>query len=254
MQKRIVAKALSKYSTVSFRTGHKSVMKNRVWSAIVIALDGEVSYRHGNERAVLNTDNALIMPEGVDYRLECLDAGNFAVVNFLSAESLHEGWLETYRITDRERLMHLLRRYSSVSAAADDLYSPSVFAAFYELLSAVCEGKNRKNDAPVVDKAKEYIAVNLSDPCLSAAGVAQALRVSESYLRRLFRQKMSRSLGAYMREVRMERARNLLLSGDMTVSEIAERVGYDSVFSFSRAFKTAEGRSPSEYRVTSKIL
>ncbi|OMF36708.1 hypothetical protein BK133_08665 [Paenibacillus sp. FSL H8-0548] len=52
----------------------------------------------------------------------------------------------------------------------------------------------------------------------------------------------------YHRQMRMERARNLLEFTQLTIQEIADSLGYPSIHAFSRAFKNKEGRSPSSYR------
>jgi AraC-like DNA-binding protein len=53
---------------------------------------------------------------------------------------------------------------------------------------------------------------------------------------------------AYLTRWRMQSATTMLNDGGLTVSEIAERVGYDSVPAFSKAFKRRLGRSPSSWR------
>ena len=55
-----------------------------------------------------------------------------------------------------------------------------------------------------------------------------------------------------MRELRLERARGLLIMGSARVSEIAEQCGFSSLFSFSRAFKQRYGEPPIAYRQTSR--
>jgi AraC-like DNA-binding protein len=56
------------------------------------------------------------------------------------------------------------------------------------------------------------------------------------------------SLGRHVRALRLERASGLLRMSPARVTEIAEQCGYPSVYSFSRAFRTAYGCSPRAYR------
>ncbi|POR01019.1 hypothetical protein AU468_09135 [Alkalispirochaeta sphaeroplastigenens] len=78
--------------------------------------------------------------------------------------------------------------------------------------------------------------------------LATKLGYSGSYLRTLFRKTMGQSLGRFMIEVRMTEAMRLLSRGNSTVGSIAERCGYESIYSFSRAFRSFAGESPSQYR------
>lgn len=52
----------------------------------------------------------------------------------------------------------------------------------------------------------------------------------------------------YLARWRMSRAAELLRETDDTIAQIAERVGYESVPSFSKAFKRWQGRSPTHHR------
>jgi AraC-like DNA-binding protein len=80
---------------------------------------------------------------------------------------------------------------------------------------------------------------------------ARHLHYSSSHLRALFQQKTGLRLGQYLQRVRLSRAAAYLASGKLRMSEIAEQCGYESPFSFSRAFHHYMGVSPRDYR---KIL
>jgi AraC-like DNA-binding protein len=78
--------------------------------------------------------------------------------------------------------------------------------------------------------------------------LAGALGMSASHLRERFRASCGVSLGRHVRALRLERASGLLRMSPARVTEIAEQCGYPSVYSFSRAFRTAYGCSPRAYR------
>jgi AraC-like DNA-binding protein len=78
--------------------------------------------------------------------------------------------------------------------------------------------------------------------------IARTLGISPSHLRARFRASCGVSIGRHLRQVRLEQARGLLRLGPHRVSEIAEQCGFTSIFSFSRAFRTAYGLSPLAYR------
>lgn len=78
--------------------------------------------------------------------------------------------------------------------------------------------------------------------------LSHKLGYSESYLRKSFRKVMGIALGQYIIEVRLTAAMYYLSTSERSVSEITELVGYDSIYSLSRAFKVHVGLSPSAYR------
>ena len=67
-------------------------------------------------------------------------------------------------------------------------------------------------------------------------------------LKALFKSVYGTSIAAHMREHRMEQAAGLLRETDLSISQIAERVGYDSQSRFSSAFKEYSGKLPKNYR------
>ncbi|HYF47787.1 MAG TPA: AraC family transcriptional regulator [Planctomycetota bacterium] len=78
--------------------------------------------------------------------------------------------------------------------------------------------------------------------------LARHLKISASNLRAAFRKSMGMPLGQYLAELRLLRAASLLHSSELRLWQIAQRCGYDSAFSLSRAFKRKMGQSPREYR------
>lgn len=82
----------------------------------------------------------------------------------------------------------------------------------------------------------------------SIGELAAELGMSPSHLRAKFRKTTGQSLGSHLRDFRLQYACSLLRETDKRIGEVAEESGYDSPFTFSRAFSTAMGRSPRTYR------
>ena len=78
--------------------------------------------------------------------------------------------------------------------------------------------------------------------------VAALLGVSESTLRAMHRQAWHTSAGEHLRELRLTRAEELIVSTDKTLAEIAEAVGYRHAATLSAAFRERRGKTPGEYR------
>jgi AraC-like DNA-binding protein len=80
------------------------------------------------------------------------------------------------------------------------------------------------------------------------AEVAMAVALSESRLRAVFREMVGVPLGDYILRSRINRACSLLGGSALNVSEVAAACGFESLYSFSRAFKKRRGVAPSTYR------
>lgn len=85
---------------------------------------------------------------------------------------------------------------------------------------------------------------------LSVEEVATACFVSTHYLSNIFKQEMGISPQKYILDVRMKRAVELLALDYLSITDIANSVGYPDVLAFSKAFHKAFGVSPRAYRQT----
>ena len=113
------------------------------------------------------------------------------------------------------------------------------------LFQAMSRAEASKN--PLMRSVAGYVHANLHR-LFSIADVAGHVSYSPSQLRNVFHAKMGMSLGCYVRRARINRAESLLLTTWHTVTEIADKCGYDSVYSFSRAFKNETGMSPTKWK------
>ena len=78
--------------------------------------------------------------------------------------------------------------------------------------------------------------------------IAAAVYVSEYHFARLFKRITGATPHAYLATIRIEHARRLLAATDLSVTEIAERVGYQSASHFGRVFRQLAGATPTAYR------
>lgn len=95
---------------------------------------------------------------------------------------------------------------------------------------------------------KREIEANYADATFSIAALAKRLHFSESYVGSLFKRHTDMTIGGYLNQVRMERAKQLLLDPARKVGEVGALVGIDNTDYFTRRFKQYTGKTPSEYR------
>lgn len=78
--------------------------------------------------------------------------------------------------------------------------------------------------------------------------VAELLGYNYSYLSHLFSEETGMTLQSYLNKKRMEKAIEMIKAGDSNITEIAGRLQYQSIHSFSKAFKKTIGVSPAQYQ------
>ncbi len=100
---------------------------------------------------------------------------------------------------------------------------------------------------PLVAKVEQYIAANLDSP-IRLRDVAQAVYLSQFHLSRTFKQLTGTSLVDYVRDLRLAKAEEMLAATDLSVTEIAGRVGFKDAAYFTTCFKNRYKISPLQYR------
>lgn len=97
-----------------------------------------------------------------------------------------------------------------------------------------------------IQQSIQFIQANFASP-LSVAGLAGQLAMSPSHYAHSFRQVAGVSPMRYLRDVRLDQARALLLGNPLRASQVAEQVGFESPAHFAREFKRRFDASPAEY-------
>ena len=136
-------------------------------------------------------------------------------------------------------------------ASEMNLEPGEVSAWFSHMLHAAIELRDRESSSrnrKMIEKALDYIDKNYTDDSLSLNKVAAEAEVSANYLSAVFSQSMKKTFVEHVTAKRMERAKKLLKSTDLSAGEIAAEVGYKDSHYFSFVFKKTQGMSPREYR------
>ena len=100
----------------------------------------------------------------------------------------------------------------------------------------------------VISRAEEYVKQNFCNPNITLISVAEHVHMSPAHFSTVFSQTVGKPFIAYLTGLRIEKAKKLLVSGDMKLSDIAMEIGYNEPNYFSHVFRKSEGMTPKEYR------
>lgn len=109
------------------------------------------------------------------------------------------------------------------------------------------ENMNISKQKQIVQRVIVYVQENYEED-LSLQVVADAFDVSASQLSRSFKEETGDNFGDFLIKYRMEKAKEWLMHTEMPIREIAERLRYTTVQSFTRVFKRVTGMPPGQYR------
>ena len=124
---------------------------------------------------------------------------------------------------------------------------------FYLLLDSVTKSHEEKiasEHRKIIHKAQELLQENES---ISITDIAKICCISESSLRRLFKKNMGISPSEYKTSIKLNKAKYLLESSDMSTGEIAEILQFFDAAYFCKIFAKYEGMTPSAYRRNKKL-
>lgn len=153
----------------------------------------------------------------------------------------------------KDEVARLEALYLETRAVEPERYQGMVtlLATFAEQLGQRAEKlvvMRRSAEPAGVAKARDFIERNLAEP-LPLALVARRAGLSESHFCRVFRESTGLTLTDYINRRRIQRAKRELLDSGTRVSEIAFRIGYQSLSQFNRSFARVTGSSPTRYRM-----
>lgn len=117
----------------------------------------------------------------------------------------------------------------------------------YAYLDKVIPESGDQNANWLVRRACEYIRENYRQD-ITLSNIAEYLELSESYTSRIFNKQMGMNIPAYINQLRIEEAKELLKSTNKKIYEIAVEAGFSSTTAFHVAFKKQEGITPIEFR------
>ena len=129
-----------------------------------------------------------------------------------------------------------------------------VMSMFYELVHAEAFVKRKHIDNVRANKIRDALTLIYQNyqQDLQISELAASARVSPEYFCRLFKSMVGKSPQAFIIDYRVNQAKELLLSTQLEITEVAYRCGFMDYNYFSRCFKKIAGLSPREFRIRNR--
>jgi AraC-like DNA-binding protein len=189
----------------------------------------------------------LIQPtrEPADWnRLAHLARGSFEAIQSVCMEE-HNIYLSVILDTQGRSIWSVRQAYEKLTAILNESMN---YGAGIRLVSMSDEPQGSLTDEIQAVAMVRTIMEEHYDKPLSLTYLASQVYLNPSYLSRLFKRQTGMTLIGFLSQTRLEKARDLLMTTNMKVSDVAARAGYESPSYFNQAFKKATGLSPMDFR------
>jgi len=131
-----------------------------------------------------------------------------------------------------------------------DGYYYRCLAVLYEIFAVIAEEETRylpSKTYKLIQPAIGYIDEHFTEQVISNLHLADLCGISQAYMTKLFKTQFGASPNQYIITKKLQYACDLLKSGEYSVSEVAQKVGFSSAYYFSRVFRERIGICPSKY-------
>ncbi len=232
---------------------------------------GASTYRINNTPYVIRSEENILQPIKKDYFCEWKNLSDDTIIILVFIPSIMLGqpysnsseekrWLTERTMTKRnQRLNLVVKQILSLADARHHLARLRIQSLFIKALIYQLEDLYPKDDSEeILVNKSHYDRVQLAKQIIekdiaknyTIHELAKAVGTNEQYLKKYFKQYLGKTVLSYMKEIKMEHAKNLIMGGEHRISDVARMTGYKHSTHFSTAFKKFFGFIPNALRYT----
>lgn len=225
--------------------------------ALIYFVEGEGEYIYDNKAYAFTSGSVVFLPKGRKYLIRRFSASQLVYVDFLTADDAPlSPFSKSYpnAAQFRDAFSALLSLYKQKRVG----YQAEMMSILYKLI-AMLQTAEHTSYFPGVKYRKIAAAVdcinqNYASGTLRVCALAEMSGMSTRYFSELFSAFFGVPPKTYILRMQLETAKNLLLSSDETIGNIAAVCGFADMYSFSKIFKRETGKTPSAFRKSGAAL
>lgn len=220
----------------------------RPYHALSYRIIGDAEFKHSSKTTVVGSGDLAFVPAFCEYTLQA-QKENLFVIHFRSDDNLPK-MIRTFHPKTPQYYEQKFRELYAVWSKKQNGYKYECKSILYRILLQIerelAESTFSETEDPLLD-AMEFIHENFTNRDLTIESLSHMCGMSDTYFRRLFVKKFSVTPLKYIHQLRLNYAKELLRSGYYTVSQVAEKCGFENIQYFSLFIKKETGKTPSQF-------
>lgn len=239
------------YSAVRFSPSGNTQKHDRPCFGIFLKIHGHTYANTSTQTVPFGSDRVILLPKGSEYTITTgaeRDPGETFAIEFDCAGDFvwDRHYISSWKLNDPALVNSLFTEAARIWTFKKTAYYPRCMSILYRIFAEL-ERERIYIASPGRERLRSALACfesRFSDPTLSVDDLAEAAGMSRSYFTKLFDRFYGMPPAEYMRMIRIDKAKILLSEGSLSVSDVAENVGFSSLYYFSAAFKRETGVRP----------
>lgn len=237
-------------SITEIPNGIRSFNANLPTYELIFFISGEeITYFNGAK--IHSRENSIrYLPKGtenIEYTVNAFSDGTCIDIYFDTPDPMP---LFAIGIQNIPELKNLFTKIYNLWSSKKPGYYTDCMITFYEIINII-KKHNKKyfsgNQTEKLKLAYDYMLENYKKPHFDYEKLCEKTGLSYSYFKELFISKYGMPPVKYLTQLRIEYAKELLITEKYSIGEIAEKCGFDNVYYFSTVFKKHTGVSPLKY-------
>ncbi len=229
---------------LSFMRHAKVSVLGRPYHALSFRKSGKIEISACGSTYLSEPGTLTYIPRAFAYETTTLESGEMMFIHFTMKDDSPSAPF-VIAPHSSSRFKELFRE--GLSSTKNPLIAMSLCYRIFAELAAELMPKEDRPPRRML-KAKEYLDSHICDTDLKVSHLANIAGVSEVYFRSEFKRYYRSSPIEYIKSERIKLAKDLLVTGICSVSDVATSSGFDSISYFSQEFRRLVGVSPTQYK------
>ena len=216
----------------------------RAYSALAFRIEGSAAIAAGGKEYTVNASDILYLPQHMGYTARYTDT-ELIVIHFVT--QYDDKAPEVYALASGEEVCKLFLQALAVWEHREPGYPVCAMAQLYAILGEMMKKEAKSRLPSRFLKVISFINANYRDGSIGIGTICADSGISETAFRQLFRKYYHKTPMAYITELRLEYARNLI-AGDTPVEQAATESGFNDPKYFARVVKKRYGCTPRAFK------